>query len=129
MRFRSDGETDIISSYSRAARLDRLRRKWLLPWRVRTSFPDPVYSKRRAAALWVFNFGIEGTSRQVYHTPCEPQPHNEMRVAQPERTGVRHLRVAVLSNAQRDRHLGHPKPGAMRFHCSFELDAEAVLFE
>src|ERR1700687_1068800 len=58
MRFKSRGETGIISSYSRAARFDRLRRKWLLPCRVRTSLPDPVYSKRRAAALCVFNFGI-----------------------------------------------------------------------
>src|SRR5216684_2057563 len=72
-RFRSDGETGIISSYSRAARFDRLRRKWLLPCRVRTSFPEPVYSNRRAAALWVFNFGIRGRSKRVYHThTCIP---------------------------------------------------------
>src|ERR1043166_5445056 len=102
MRFRSRAETGIISSYSRAARLDRLRRRWLLPCRVRTSFPEPVYSKRRAAALWVFNFGIEGTSRQVYHTPCQPQPHDQVGIAQPEGAGVRHLGVAALTNAERD---------------------------
>src|SRR5947209_1702366 len=84
MRFRSRGDTGIISSYSRAARFDRLRRRWLLPCRVRTSFPDPVYSKRRAAALWVFNFGIERSDRRVYHTPLEPQPHHKLRVAVPE---------------------------------------------
>src|SRR5216684_3795805 len=66
MRFKSRGETGIISSYSRAARFDRLRRKWLLPCRVRTSLPDPVYSNRRAAALCVFNFGINrGASKST----------------------------------------------------------------
>jgi hypothetical protein len=30
-----------------------------------------VYSKRRAAALCVFNFGIGGRGRQVYHTVAE----------------------------------------------------------
>src|SRR5712691_9395771 len=84
MRFRSRGETGIISSYSRAARFDRLRRRWLLPCRVRTSFPEPVYSKRRAAALCVFNFGIQIGGRQVYHTPREPQPQHQMRVAEPK---------------------------------------------
>src|SRR5437868_14097325 len=92
-RFRSRSETGIISSYSRAARFDRLRRRWLLPCRVRTSFPDPVYSKRRAAALWVFNFGIQGSDTRVYHTALEPEPHHEMRVAVPEGSGVGHLRV------------------------------------
>src|SRR5918911_2605755 len=94
-RFRSPASTGIISSYSRAARLERFRRRWLLPWRVRTSLPEPVYSNRRAAALWVFNFGIERGGRQVYHTPREPQPNHKSRVAEPERTRVRHLRVAV----------------------------------
>src|SRR5215471_6988084 len=106
MRVRSPLKTGIISSYSRAARLDRLRRKWLLPWRVRTSFPEPVYSKRRAAALWVFNFGIERGGRQVYHTTTQPQAHHQPRVAEPERARIRHLRVAILTHAERDRYLG-----------------------
>src|SRR6516165_11371937 len=99
MRFRSFGVTGIISSYSRAARFDRLRRRWLLPCRVRTSLPDPVYSNRRAAALCVFNFGIGWLGRQVYHTPLRPQPGYQLAVAEPERARVRHLRVAMLAHA------------------------------
>src|SRR5262245_45275618 len=76
-RFRSPVSTGIISAYSRAARFDRLRRKWLLPWRVRTSLPVPVYSNRRAAALWVFNFGIQGWGRQVYHTSLQAQADHQ----------------------------------------------------
>src|ERR687886_1469897 len=63
-RGRSPLNTGIISSYSRAARLERLRRRWLLPWRVLTSLPEPVYSKRRAAALWVFSLGIRARLSQ-----------------------------------------------------------------
>src|SRR6266542_1461025 len=90
-RVRSPGKTGIISSYSRAARLERLRRKWLLPWRVRTSLPDQVYSKRRAAALCVFNFGIKVGGRQVYHTSLQRQSHQQLHVAEPERARVGHL--------------------------------------
>src|SRR5437016_5838532 len=115
MRFKSRAETGIISSYSRAARLDRLRRKWLLPCRVRTSLPDPVYSKRRAAALWVFNFGINSGGRQVYHTTCQPQSHDQACVAKPERARIGHLGIAAFARAQGDRHLGDAKAGAMRF--------------
>src|SRR5712664_4472599 len=104
MRFRSRGETGIISSYSRAARFDRLRRKWLLPCRVRTSLPDPVYSKRRAAALCVFNFGINSGGRQVYHTPSQPQAHDEPCVAEPERPRIGHLGIPAFAYAQRDRY-------------------------
>src|SRR5579864_6836896 len=102
MRFKSRSETGIISSYSRAARFDRLRRRWLLPCRVRTSLPDPVYSNRRAAALWVFNFGIDRSDRRVYHTRIfllQPQARHELRIAEPERARVRHLRVAVPAHA------------------------------
>src|SRR5260370_8850989 len=127
MRFRSVGETGIISSYSRAARFDRLRRKWLLPCRVRTSLPDPVYSKRRAAALWVFNFGINLGGRQVYHTSGQPQPHDQPRIAQPERARIRHLGIAAFAHAQGDRHLGDAKAGAMAFDRALELDADALL--
>src|SRR6202158_402903 len=129
MRFKSRGETGIISSYSRAARFDRLRRKWLLPCRVRTSLPDPVYSKRRAAALCVFNFGINLGSRQVYHTSAQPQAHDQPRIAQPERAGIGHFGVAALAHAQGDRHLCHAKARAMRFDGALELDAEAALLE
>src|SRR5579864_1025400 len=102
MRFKSRSETGIISSYSRAARFERLRRRWLLPCRVRTSLPDPVYSNRRAAALWVFNFGIDGfiQGRQVYHTLRQRQPHDQPRVPQPERTRVRHLGIAAFADAE-----------------------------
>src|SRR6188768_2160049 len=113
-RLRSPAATGIISSYSRAARLDRLRRRWLLPWRVRTSLPAPVYSKRRAAALWVFSFGMERGGRQVYHTPTEPQPNNQPPIAQPERARISHLRVAALADAERDRDLRQAKPRALR---------------
>src|SRR5579859_4170507 len=113
MRFRSRSETGIISSYSRAARLERLRRRWLLPCRVRTSFPEPVYSNRRAAALCVFNFGIQASiqGRQVYHTPIPPQPKHELGVPEPERARIRHLRVAVFAYAQGDRYLGDSEAG------------------
>src|SRR6266849_6294565 len=128
-RFRSRGETSIISSYSRAARFDRLRRKWLLPCRVRTSLPDPVYSKRRAAALCVFNLGMVSGGRQVYHTTCQPQSHDQPRVAQPEGARIGHLGIAALAHAQGDRHLRRAKARAMRFDGALELDAEAVLLE
>src|SRR5215470_10515447 len=127
MRVRSPLKTGIISSYSRAARLDRLRRKWLLPWRVRTSFPEPVYSKRRAAALWVFNFGIDSGGRQVYHTATEPEPNHQLGIAEPEGAGIRHLRVPAFPHPERDGHLGHAKAGPIRLDCPFELDAEARL--
>src|ERR671925_290252 len=57
-----------------------LRRPWLkpLPWRVFTSLPEPVYSKRRAAALCVFNFGIKLGGRQVYHTFLQRQPQQQV---------------------------------------------------
>src|ERR1700749_4059884 len=99
MRFRSRSETGIISSYSRAARFERLRRKWLLPCRVRTSFPEPVYSNRRAAALWVFNFGIDRFIQgwQVYHTTTQPKCSHQTPVAQPERARVGHLGITVLA--------------------------------
>src|SRR5438105_8244025 len=129
MRFKSRAETGIISSYSRAARLDRLRRKWLLPCRVRTSLPDPVYSKRRAAALWVFNFGINVGSRQVYHTSSKPQPHDQPCVAKPERACIRHLGIALLAHTQGDRYLSYSKARAMGFDRTLELNAEAVLGE
>src|ERR1041385_5079980 len=98
MRFKSRSDTGIISSYSRAARFDRLRRRWLLPCRVRTSLAEPVYSNRRAAALWVFNFGINRfiQGSQVYHTPFfiqQPQPHDEPGVPQPERARSEERRV------------------------------------
>src|SRR4030081_3195795 len=102
MRFRSLGETGIISSYSRAARLERLRRKWLLPCRVRTSLPEPVYSKRRAAALCVFSFGISGGGRRVSHMRFDTQPQEQATVAEPERARVGHLRIPRLADAQRD---------------------------
>src|SRR5579884_2544950 len=135
----SAGETGIISSYSRAARLERLRRRWLLPWRVRTSLPEPVYSKRRAAALWVFNFGMQ-TALKDSTSPLEPQHahalggqrrqlHDQPRVAEPERARVGHLGVPVLAHPQRDRHLGHPEPSPVRLDRTFELHAEAGLFE
>src|SRR5215213_6735837 len=54
----SAGETDCISSYSRLARFERLRRRWLLPWRVRMNAPEPATWKRRAVALCVFILGI-----------------------------------------------------------------------
>src|SRR5579864_488149 len=106
MRFKSRSDTGIISSYSRAARFDRLRRRWLLPCRVRTSLPDPVYSNRRAAALWVFNFGIDASDRRVYHTSMQPQAYYQLGVAEPERARIRHLGVAVIADAERDWHLG-----------------------
>src|ERR1051326_583278 len=113
MRFRSRADTGIISSYSRAARLDRLRRRWLLPCRVRTSLPEPVYSNRRAAALWVFNFGINPfiQGSEVYHMPflIQPQPHHKPCIAQPEGPRVSHFRVAVLAHAEGDRHFRDAK--------------------
>src|SRR5215471_9621474 len=127
MRVRSPLKTGIISSYSRAARLDRLRRKWLLPWRVRTSFPEPVYSKRRAAALWVFNFGIDSGGRQVYHTATEPEPNHQLGIAAPERAGIRHLRVPTLAHAERNGHLGHAKARPMRLDRPLELNPESLL--
>src|SRR5579864_1972403 len=135
MRFKSRSETGIISSYSRAARFDRLRRRWLLPCRVRTSLPDPVYSNRRAAALWVFNFGIDRLFIQdtrVYHTPFvlqQPQAHHELGVAQPERARVRHFGIAVLAHAKRDRHLGHAETCAVGLDRTLELNPKAVLFQ
>src|SRR5579871_477021 len=127
-RFRSRVETGIISEYSRAARFDRLRRKWLLPCRVRTSFPEPVYSNRRAAALWVFNFGIDGfiQGRQVYHTPIQPKVSHQTPVAQPERARIRHLGVAVLAHAERDRDFSNAEAGAIRLDRALELDAEPL---
>src|SRR5919199_6646846 len=126
-RGRSPLNTGIISSYSRAARFERLRRRWLLPWRVLTSLPEPVYSKRRAAALWVFSLGIRArlsqeerrahgsdpprrvTRSRISHAggglPLHHprlghhgQPQDESRVAQPERARVRHFGVAVLAD-------------------------------
>src|SRR6516162_9878057 len=91
MRFRSRSETGIISSYSRAARFDRLRRRWLLPCRVRTSLPEPVYSNRRAAALWVFNFGIRSTGLASL-----PYELLQTRLANPlGRDGLVHLGTAL----------------------------------
>src|SRR5438067_9035591 len=129
MRFRSVSETGIISSYSRAARFDRLRRRWLLPCRVRTSFPEPVYSNRRAAALWVFNFGIQRSDRRVYHTPIQPQTQHQPSVAEPERAGVGHLGVTVLADTERDRDFGNPEAGSIGPGGALELNAETVFLE
>src|SRR6185503_10096608 len=127
--FRSPGNTGIISSYSRAARADRLRRRWLLPWRVFTSLPVPVYSKRRAAALCVFSFGMEVGGRQVYHTRRQCQLQNQLRIPEPETARVRHFRIAVLAHAERDRHLGDAEPRALCLDRAFELDAETRLVQ
>src|SRR5579871_1652244 len=65
MRAASTAATDLVSSYSRAARFERLRRKWLLPWRVRRSLPDPLTWNRRAVALCVFTLGIHHLRRGI----------------------------------------------------------------
>src|SRR5205085_12582515 len=136
MRFRSRSETGIISSYPRAARLDRLRRRWLLPCRVRTNLPEPVYSNRRAAALWVFNFGIALSSfiqgRHVYHTRIsiqQPQPRHQLQVGEPERARIGHFRVPVLADGKRDRDLGDTETCAVRLDRALELNAEPALLE
>ena len=65
MRFSSAGDTDIISSYSRRARFERLRRRWLLPWRVRRSFPEPDTLNRLAVAWCVFSLGMNHNPARV----------------------------------------------------------------
>ena len=66
MRFSSAGDTGIISSYSRFALFERLRRRWLLPWRVRMSFPEPVTLIRLAVAWCVLSFGMNNQSSTNY---------------------------------------------------------------
>lgn len=58
---RSARATGNISSYWRAARAERFRRRWLLPCFVRVSFPEPVSEKRCAVPLWVFSLGIRNS--------------------------------------------------------------------